>query len=255
MRAQAVLVWVAGPLLLAAGRAGGQEKADRDPLRDALAAQEKRLWEALRKGDNEALRELLPPEYRETGGPAEGRLNRADAVKRWGELRVSDSALDDFAAVGLGKDAAVLTYRARVKGNLGGQAAADLEYFVSSAWAKREDKWLCASRQWTPVAKVEPRPVVEMFELELARDRLRCAYKGATALQDVRPELSLTFRDGGNLSQDLGYWGSWQPGEVKEVPLNFLAVGVEQIERADLGGRATLDGKSVSLSAVARRQK
>lgn len=256
MRARTVLVWVAGLSLLAPGGLGAQEKAPGELLRDALASHEKRLWEALRKGDSEALRELLPAEYREVGGPAGGRLNRSDAVKRWGELRVSDFALDDFTVVPLGKDAVALTYRARVKGNLDGNPTADLEFFVSSAWARRDDKWQCGLRQWTPVVKAASEPVIEAFELVVAPEgALRCTYKGTAALQDVKPELALTLRDGGEVSQRLGYWAAWQPGEVKEVPLSFLAAGVDQIERVNLSGRATMGGKPASLSAVVRRQR
>jgi hypothetical protein len=76
-------------------------------------------------------------------------------------------------------------------------------------------------------------------------------YTGTTRLQDVRATLNIRLKDGAVATQS--FWAIWDPGEAKEINLDFLAFGVAAVQRIELSGTATMAGKRVALANVARR--
>ena len=233
---------------------GGSRQQDQGMQR-LLTTQERLVWEAMQKRDTSALGELLADGYREIGGPAGGRRARDDAMKQLAAITIADYRLEDAETVLLSKEAAILTYKATLKGSQGGKPISPNVFVVSSAWAERGGKWRCEFRQWTPTGDSAPdRSVIEAFDLTLGANTLLYTYKGPEKLQDVKIEITLTFRH--SRLDNLGaYWASWHAGEAKEINLSQLAFGMGEIERLDLTGTAMLGGKPVALSAVSRREK
>jgi hypothetical protein len=76
-------------------------------------------------------------------------------------------------------------------------------------------------------------------------------YTGKMKLENVQATLTIHLKDGEVTSQS--YWAIWDPGEVKEISLAFLAFGVGSVQRIELSGTATMAGKRVSLSNIALR--
>jgi hypothetical protein len=70
-------------------------------------------------------------------------------------------------------------------------------------------------------------------------------------LEDVHAAFAIYLNEGKVSAHE--YWATWDPGEVKEINLGFLAFGVGSVQRIELSGTATLGGKQVSLAGVARR--
>ncbi|HXG11528.1 MAG TPA: nuclear transport factor 2 family protein [Gemmataceae bacterium] len=252
-------VWLP-PLVLAgllfSTAAAAQPDKERAKLRGELAALEKQVWDAWVRQDADALKNLLAEDYQEIGSPAGPHVARAQALESLANLRIFKYDVDNLELLSLSKDAALLTYRATVVGSFRGQNLSPGRYNVSSAWVNRDGKWLSALRQWTPLEpeKEPPPPTIEAFDLTVGPNSLLYTYKGPAPLEDVRISLTILFPIGrvGNIDR---YWATWQPGDVKAIDLTFLARGINEIERIELSGTATMGGKKVLLGAVSRRQK
>ena len=247
MRVHILVALVAG-LLLAAN---GQRKESAEEL-GQLTILEKTILEAFKKADASTLQALLRNDYVEVAGPNAERLTREEVVKALVPSRITDYALEDVRWVRLNQDAAILTYKLTLRGTPDDKGHFAQPASVASAWARGEMGWLSVFRDWTPLStEAAGPPRVTAFEAALTPNSVRYLYKGTTKLEDIHATVEVTLTQGRVSTQD--YWGSWDPGEVKEISLAFLASGVANIERLDLSAPATMGGKKVLCQAAAHR--
>ena len=123
---------------------------------------------------------------------------------------------------------------------------------MSSTWVRQDMGWLSALREWTPLGKESVGPQrITAFEITLTPNTVRYAYKGTTRLEDIHATLEIMLNHGTVSTGD--YWATWNPGETKELNLEFLAFGAATIERIDLFAPATMNGQKVLATAISRR--
>jgi hypothetical protein len=241
-----VLVALAAGLLLAANN----QKPDSAEELAQLSNLEKQVLTALKNRDIATLQSLLKEDYVELIGPE--RMTKAEVLKSLAPSRITDYALEDVRLVRLGRDTAILAYKLVPKGSLDEKGPFASAAYVSSTWVRQEMGWLSAFRQWTPLGKESVGPQrITAFEATLTPNTVRYAYKGTTKLEDIHMTLEITLNQGRVSTED--FWGTWNPGETKEVSLEFLAFGVGTIQRIDLSATATMGGKKVLCSASSRR--
>jgi hypothetical protein len=92
---------------------------------------------------------------------------------------------------------------------------------------------------------------IAAFEAVLTPSSVRYIYKGTTMLEDIHANLDVTLNEAKVPWQT--YWATWDPGEVKEISLSFLASGIATIQRMDLFASATMGGKKVLCAVTSRR--
>jgi hypothetical protein len=239
----------------AAEKAAAEKQAEM--LRATLLGKEKEFWEAWKRPDSITLRDLLVDGYEEIGRPGTtGRLDKAAAIKAAPEAIIKEYELKDPRVVPLGLSAALLTYRVTLTGQFGGKDLSAENFNVGALWVVRgAGEWLSQSRQWTPgEPTVAPPRVIEAFDANVIPSAIEYIYKEGGVLDNVRLRVSMQFRQG-RLPPVEFYYGTWKPGEVKAVSLGFLAVGLNDVERIELDGSATQEGKPVILRATTRREQ
>src|SRR5262249_6845807 len=228
-------------------RGHGQEAASE---LEQLTKLERQVLEAWKNKDADTLQKLLREDYVEVGGP--GRLPKAHLMKALGSISGPDYTRDDARLLRLPRDAAILTYQLTPKG-MPEKGPFGTPAHVSSAWVRQDNSWRSVFRQWTPVRREMPRlPTINAFEAALTPTAVRYTYKGSTKLEDVQGSLDISSSHG-KVTGPTAYFATWDPGEVKEINLGFLAFGVGYIERIDLSAPAHMDGRSVLCSVSSRR--
>ena len=114
-------------------------------LNDVVAL-ESSVWEALRRGDAAADRELLTPDF--LGVYPSGFAGRDDhAGDLAGGPTVHDFAIHDARLLEIGEDHVLLSYRAVTR--RAPDAPAETQY-ISSLWSRRGDRWRNVFSQDTP---------------------------------------------------------------------------------------------------------
>jgi hypothetical protein len=116
-----------------------------------ITAQEKKIFDALKAKDFKAFGDLLAADSIEVGG--NGVHDKAASLKDVEQLNLTDYNLSDWKVTKLGPDAAVVTYSATAKGDMGGKPFPADAVRASTAWVNRDGKWLAVYHQETPVAK------------------------------------------------------------------------------------------------------
>lgn len=226
---------------------------------------ERQVLEAWKNQNAGTLQSLLRDDYTEITGAGPERLTKADVLKALPRARISDYTMEDVHVLPLNRDAAVVTYKLRWKGMAEEKGFFANPAYVSSAWVRQDMAWLSAFRQGTPLSKESSGPpVIASFEtaltggayqrdgtIQFAPDSVHYLYTGATKLEDVHATIAIHLNDGTVSSHT--YWATWDPGERKEISLAFLAFGVGAVQRIELSGAATMGGKKIVLSNVARR--
>jgi Domain of unknown function (DUF4440) len=122
----------------AQGGAGGAVKGA--AVERVLVSNEKRTWELYKNRDVKGLAELTAEDYYDIypdGEAVDKKRYLADVL----ETEVKEYALSDFKVVMLNASAAIVVYRARVHGVVGGREIKS-EVAVTSGWARRGGKWL-----------------------------------------------------------------------------------------------------------------
>jgi RNA polymerase sigma factor (sigma-70 family) len=120
-------------------------------LRETLLGLEKAGWEALKGKKRRAAAAALADDFVAVLADG-GRLNRAGFLKLLADLTVTDYSLSDVALTRLTPDAAVLTYQVRTDYTYKGEAAKETVR-VSSAWARRDGRWVNVLYHETRVKK------------------------------------------------------------------------------------------------------
>ena len=137
IRLAAASAFAAPPSARAQGGAAAKGAAS---VERTLISNERRTWELYKNKDVKGLAELTAEDYYDiypTGEGVDKKRYLADVL----ETEVRDYALSDFKVVMLNEAAAVVVYRARVHGVVGGREIKS-EVAVTSAWARRGGKWL-----------------------------------------------------------------------------------------------------------------
>src|SRR5262249_53883238 len=162
----------------------------------------------------------------------------------------TDYAIHDVSVIQLNEGAAMLSYQLVMKSPDKGKDISPSHSSVSSAWVRRDGKWLSVFRQRVPVesksvpSKSLPSDTSGTLDAALTPTSVRYIYKGTTKLEDIHVTLQL-FLGQAKIPLQV-YWGTWQPGEIKEISLGLLAAGVEGVERIDFSAKAMRNGKKVS---------
>jgi hypothetical protein len=116
-----------------------------------ITAQEKKIFDALKAKDFKAFGDLLAADSIDVGSI--GVHDKAASLKDIEQLNLTDYNLSDWKVTKLGPDAAVVTYSATAKGDMGGKPFPADAVRASTAWVNRDGKWLAVYHQETPVAK------------------------------------------------------------------------------------------------------
>ena len=83
--------------------------------------------------------------------------DRASQLKVLSDFRFSDYVIDDLGVKALTDDAALVTYRATIKGTFKGKPVPS-PVRVTETWIKRDAKWMQAAYVETPASKGGGRP-------------------------------------------------------------------------------------------------
>jgi hypothetical protein len=247
MRVYVLTVLVAGLLF------ASDDQKQRSPGElSQLTTLEKQVLDAWKNQNGGTLQRLLRDDYIQLSGSGPERMTKTDVLKALPRARIADYTLEDVRLLPLSRDAALLTYKLQLKGLPEEQGLFANQAYVASVWVREDAAWLSVFRQWTPLHQEgSGLSNVTSFETSLTPDGVRYLYKGTTKLEDVHATLDIHLHDGKVSTHT--YWATWQPGELKELGLGFLAFGVGSVQRIDFSGRATRDGRRVLLSNVARR--
>jgi RNA polymerase sigma factor (sigma-70 family) len=140
---------VSAPVEQARGAEAWAAGDEAGKLRDSLLALERAGWEALKKPDVEAVAARTADDF--VAILADGkRLDRKEFLRELRRAKVKKYELSDARLTTPGKEAAVLTYRARAEYTYRGVAVRE-DLWVSSTWARRGGKWVGVAYQETPV--------------------------------------------------------------------------------------------------------
>ena len=106
-----------------------------------LIGYEREAWAAFSRRDVAAAPARLAADYSDllTDG---GVLDRAGHVAFFPEANLASYELDQFRVFRLSRDAALVTYRARVRQNTSSGPGPATTALVTSGWARRRGRWL-----------------------------------------------------------------------------------------------------------------
>jgi hypothetical protein len=117
---------------------------------DAIIAQEKQVWDAIKNKDFDGFASMLADDQIYISD--DGSHDKADTIKGVKELALTDVALSDWKVMSLDKEAALVTYTLNMKGTANGKPLPSVPYRASTAWMKRNGKWMALYHQDTEVA-------------------------------------------------------------------------------------------------------
>jgi hypothetical protein len=117
---------------------------------ETIIAQEKQVWEAIKNRDFDGFASMLADEQIYVSD--DGAHDKADTVKGVKDLALTDVSFSDWKVINLDKEAAVVTYTLNIKGSAGGQPIQSVPVRASTAWMKRNGKWVALYHQDTEVA-------------------------------------------------------------------------------------------------------
>jgi hypothetical protein len=149
MRLRTILV-VTVSLLMAADQ-GPQKRSGKEGLRNTIIGQERKVWDAFKKGDAATIKRLYSDDYVEPLSSGT-RLTKKVLLKELANITLSDYSLDEIAVIPLSKDVALITYRAMQKGTFGGTTLPS-PVQGSTVWVNRGGHWLLAFHQETLLEK------------------------------------------------------------------------------------------------------
>ena len=112
---------------------------------ETIVACEKRFWQALVDKDIDAATALISEEALVTNAMGTMRITPASygEMVRDGEWRLDGFEFSDVDVIFPTEDVAVLTYKARQRGEMKGEKM-DLRCADSSVWVREDGRWTCA---------------------------------------------------------------------------------------------------------------
>jgi hypothetical protein len=124
-------------------------KAEATTNADAITAQEKKIWDAIKNKDSASFAAMLADDFVYVS--SDGVHDKAGTVDGIKELQITDLTLSDWKVLMLDKDAAVVTYTVNMKGTSGGEPFPSTPMRASSAWVNRGGKWVGVYHQDTEI--------------------------------------------------------------------------------------------------------
>jgi hypothetical protein len=119
-------------------------------------AKEKAIWEIIKQKDYEAFASMLADDQVEL--LSDGVHDKAGSVAGVKQFEPSEVNLSDWKFLPINKDGFVVAYTCASKGKLQGKAFPLTAMRCSSAWVRRNNKWLAVFHQECPFKKPAPTP-------------------------------------------------------------------------------------------------
>ena len=135
---------------------GNETKSTAPPSEADIIAKEKAAWDAFRKKDADAFKKMLAPEYIEVLDT--GTMDTSAALAGMKDFDISDVTFTDWKMTTIDKDAALLTYKATLKGKFKGEDIPPGPYYEASGYVNRNGEWLAIYYQETRSEKMPPPP-------------------------------------------------------------------------------------------------
>jgi hypothetical protein len=135
------------------GSVASAQPADKAAVEKAILANEQAISEAVAKNDLPGFKKFVASDgwSVDPGGP----MSVAEFEKNLGQVKIEPGwKISGSKLLWLNDSAAVHVYRWTGKGTFMGQAFGDTH--ASTAWAKRDGKWLAVFHQETPAAPPMP---------------------------------------------------------------------------------------------------
>jgi hypothetical protein len=123
------------------------ESKGESSLEEAILSMERRAWEAVKARDAKAFTDLFAADG--LMADSMGFSTRAGFLQVLPDLTIDQYMLNDVKVMMIDKNAALITYKADVKGSFKGKAFPANPAFVSSIWARRDGKWMTVYHQET----------------------------------------------------------------------------------------------------------
>jgi ketosteroid isomerase-like protein len=123
----------------------------KDDLGKELEQAVQTIQTAFNKGDVDTLKQLMTEDHVTILSYARF-SNTADQLKVLSDWKFSEYLIEGLTVKGLAKDVALVSYRARIKGTYKGKEVPSPVQTVE-VWVNRDDKWLQATFQETPLDK------------------------------------------------------------------------------------------------------
>lgn len=139
-------------VLLVAGSLANAKERSKSAGTSASAEQkiidlEKSLWEAWKNKDGKPFEAALAPDFREDD--SSGSYDRAAAIAAPKSCEVKGYSLSDWKTMWLGKNAALITFKANMHATCSGQQIPE-NVGASSVYVKQNGKWLEAYHSEVP---------------------------------------------------------------------------------------------------------
>lgn len=134
----------------------GETKSMAGPSETDLIVKEKAAWDAFKKKDADAFGKLMTTDYVEVLDS--GVQDKAASIAGMKDFDVTEVTFSDWKMIPIDKDAALLTYKATVKGKYKGADVPPGPYYEASAYVNRNGEWLAIYYQETESKKMEPQP-------------------------------------------------------------------------------------------------
>lgn len=122
---------------------------------DAIA-KEKAIWETIKQKDYAAFAEMLAEDMAEV--MPDGVIDKAGSVAGVKDFEPSEAIFSDWKFLPIDKDGFLVAYTVAVKGKLKGKEFPPQSAHCSSAWMRRNNKWLAVFHQECPVKKMAAMP-------------------------------------------------------------------------------------------------
>ncbi len=120
-------------------------------------AKEKEIWELIKQKDYEAFASMLADDHVEL--LSDGVHDKAASIAGVKQFEPSEFNLSDWKFLPINKDGFVVAYTCASKGKLQGKAFPLTTMRCSSAWVRRNNKWLGIFHQECPFKKPAPPPL------------------------------------------------------------------------------------------------
>jgi RNA polymerase sigma factor (sigma-70 family) len=131
----------------AAARAPAGAPSD-DALRDGLLALERKVWDATKKKDWDALKEVVADDF--VAITRDGRMTAEELLQDLEGIEIKSYAIGEVKLIRLAEAAALLSYRVKVRYKADGIDGSETAW-ITSSWVRRGDKWVNKTYQESPV--------------------------------------------------------------------------------------------------------
>lgn len=172
-------------------------------IKFALVTLEKSAYEAWKSRDEKFWDTFLSDRF--VGWGSSGKLDKASATKEYtgADCEIKSYALSDEQVSPLGKDAALITYKATVYGTCGGQTI-PANSWAAGVYVRDGDKWKAAFHAEAPVVDPKAAPV-KPFDKKEARK------------EDKAKPTDLDARTDAMLAVERAVWEAWKAHDAKKL--------------------------------------